>query len=371
MSKFSNSVSKTLDKFKFNKIRVVTISLISVAIFFMFTTIYMPTSGGFSVGLTATLINLLLMAVMIALLVFVITNSDFGRYFITVIIYGVVTAIAFLVTIINFIAYIDIYNKSLQSSDFLPESKDFFTANMVLYILDIISFIAVIVALVFLLICIKKRQSTNSKTSFAIPLFIFIGYFVISVVYFIILIAFDFKYSMMQSVTTILISASWVYFTIYLETRPKVTADYIKQSEEVRDSQFSASLKDNKDYGFMNTGIVLHFFLTIITCGIWNYIGIFKLTRYLSSMNKEYYRDPVTKLLLCMFVPFYSYYWYYKSGVIVDKLNKIPNGKSGALLCILSIFFPGASFLVLINKAQGLEFTMPPQNDSQNINTVQ
>lgn len=369
MNKYSKSVTNILEKFHFKNIKVIAIASIAVSIFLMFLTVIIPVSDGYSEGMAATIINIFTMVALIMLLIFVSTNSDFKCYFGTIVFYGVLMVIGLVLTILNFIQFLDFYNKGIN---LMPNRKAFFVNNMVLNILSLVSLVLLLVALVFLLISITKRQSTNTKTPFAIPLTILVVYFVINLVYFVLVVAFDYPYAMMGSVTNLLISASWVFFAAYLETRPKITADYAKESGEVVDvAKHNASLKDNKDYHYVNTSIGLHFFLTIITLGIWNYIGIFKLTRYLSSMNKEYYRDPITKLLLFMFIPFYGFYYYYKSGVIVDKLNRIPKGKSGTLLCILSIFFPGASFLVLINKAQQLEYTMPPQNNTQDINSVQ
>ena len=368
MNKFSDSVTNILEKIKFKNIRVFAISSFGISIFLMFLTVYLPLSDGYSEGIAATFINIFTMVALIMFLIFVSTNSDFKSYFVTIIVYGVLMIIGFVLTIIRFVQYLDIYKTGL---DLMPERKAFFINNMALNILNLVSYVLLLVALVFLLIDIKKRQSTNSKTSFAIPLTVLLVNFIINLVYYFLVVAFDYPFAMMSSITNVLISASLVFFAAYLETRPKITADYIKEKNVVADiANRNTSLKDNVDYHYMNTGIVVHFFLTIVTCGIWNYIGIFKITRYLSSMNKEYYRDPITKLLLVMFVPFYSFYWYYKSGVIVDSLNKRPNGKSGVLLCLLSIIFPGASFLVLINKAQELEYTMPPQNDSQESNEV-
>lgn len=374
MNKFKTSVSNTLEKIQFKNIKVITVSAIAVSLFLMFLTITMPLSEGYSSGMAITALNLFTFIATIILLIFVSTNSSFNSLFVAVVINGVAVTIGFIFTIINFIDYISFYNKGLKSSSIFSESKVFFMKNMMLYTLDILGFIAFIVAIVFLLICIKKRQETNTKISFLIPQLILAVFFVISLVDFFTVVIFGFNYALMRSITNLVISASWVLVAVYLETRPKVTADFTKEVNTVSanaNAKNNASLKDNKDYHFMNTNLVLHFFLVIVTCGIWNYVGIFKITRYLSSLNKDYYRDPITKLLLVMFIPFYSYYYYYKSGVIVDSLNRIPKGKSGTLLCFLSIFFPGASFLVLINKAQQLEYTMPPQENTQNVNSVQ
>lgn len=368
MNKFSSTVTNILEKIQFKNIRVFAISSLAISIFLMFLTVYIPLSEGYSEGIATTFINIFTMIVLIMMLIFVSTNSDFKTYFVTLIIYGVLMIVGLVLTIINFIQFIDLYNTGLK---FMPERKAFFINNMVMNILGLVSLVLFLVGLAFLLSCIIKRVSTNSKTSFAIPVTILAANFIINLVYFILVTAFSYPYAMMGSVTNLLISVSFVFFAGYLETRPKIKADFTKEKDVVYDiANHNASLKDNVDYHYMNTGIVVHFFLTIVTCGIWNYIGIFKITRYLSSMNKDYYRDPITKLLLVMFIPFYSFYWYYKSGVIVDRLNKRPKGKSGVLLCLLSIIFPGASFLVLINKAQELEYTMPPQNNSQESSAV-
>ena len=88
--------------------------------------------------------------------------------------------------------------------------------NMMLYILDILGFIAFIVAIVFLLICIKKRQETNTKISFLIPQLILAGFFVISLVHFFTVIIFGYNYAMMRSLTNLVFSVSWVLVAVYL-----------------------------------------------------------------------------------------------------------------------------------------------------------
>ena len=60
--------------------------------------------------------------------------------------------------------------------------------------------------------------------------------------------------------------------------------------------------------------------LLLITCGIWNQIWVYKMTGYLNRVEGEEPRNPVTKLLLYMFIPFYAIYWIYKSAQRVDKL---------------------------------------------------
>lgn len=94
-------------------------------------------------------------------------------------------------------------------------------------------------------------------------------------------------------------------------------------------------------YGAGYFSLAGHILLLFFTMGIWLLIWTYRTTKYLNSMEVEY-RNPVTKLLLCMFVPFYNIYWTYKSALIIDKYSK----KTGvpcdiSMVClILAIFVP-------------------------------
>lgn len=83
-----------------------------------------------------------------------------------------------------------------------------------------------------------------------------------------------------------------------------------------------------------------HVLLLLFTLGIWRLIWIYKTTGYLNCVADEPPRNPTTKLLLCMFIPFYSIYWAYKSAQRIDKLAKEKDISSdlSALCLILEIF---------------------------------
>ncbi len=79
-----------------------------------------------------------------------------------------------------------------------------------------------------------------------------------------------------------------------------------------------------------------HLLLLLITFGVWYFIWIYRTTRYLNRVAGEEHRNPTTKLLLCMFVPFYAVYWNYKSAQRVDKLALETGVKSDlAVLCLV------------------------------------
>lgn len=96
------------------------------------------------------------------------------------------------------------------------------------------------------------------------------------------------------------------------------------------------------DDSSVTIGLFAHVLLLLFTCGIWNLIWIYRTTRYLNCLPNEEYRNPGTKLLLCMFVPFYSIYWVYKSAQRIDKLAKTVDVISDlTVVClILEIFVP-------------------------------
>ena len=83
-------------------------------------------------------------------------------------------------------------------------------------------------------------------------------------------------------------------------------------------------------------GLFKHVLLMMLTFGIWNFIWIYRTTEYLNRVEGEEKRNPVTKLLLCMFVPFYMVYWIYKSCQRIDKLGAQAGVRSDlTVLCLV------------------------------------
>ena len=103
-------------------------------------------------------------------------------------------------------------------------------------------------------------------------------------------------------------------------------------------------------------GLVKHTLLMILTCGIWHFIWIYRTTKALNVVQGEEERNPVTKLLLCMFVPFYLVYWYYLSAQRIDTLAKRKGVKSelATWTLILSIFMPVVPAILMQEKMNKL-----------------
>lgn len=102
--------------------------------------------------------------------------------------------------------------------------------------------------------------------------------------------------------------------------------------------------------------LITHILLLLFTFGIWQYIWIYKTTSYLNNTPDEEYRNPTTKLLLCMFVPFYYIYWIYKSAQRIDKLAVSRSQQSDiSLLClILSIFISVVAPIIMQDKINNI-----------------
>ena len=94
-----------------------------------------------------------------------------------------------------------------------------------------------------------------------------------------------------------------------------------------------------------------HMLLMLLTCGIWNLIWIYRMTKYLNRVEGEEQRNPVAKLLLCMFVPFYMVYWIYKSAQRIDKLAYQTGVKSDlAVLCLVFCMVLGLVPYILMQE---------------------
>lgn len=95
-----------------------------------------------------------------------------------------------------------------------------------------------------------------------------------------------------------------------------------------------------------------HVLLLLFTCGIWNYIWIYRVTKYLNNTPGEEYRDPANKLLLCIFIPFYYIYWIYQSARRIDILARSKGVESdiGTLSLIMALFVPIVAPIIMQSK---------------------
>ncbi len=147
-------------------------------------------------------------------------------------------------------------------------------------------------------------------------------------------------------------------------------------------AQFKTGLNTTEDSQMSINGMlppeaycsmVKHILLLLFTFGIWNLIWVYKVTYNLNSVKDESPRNPTTKLLLYMFVPFYSIYWIYKSAQRVDKLAKEKNlpSDSATLCLILAIFIPIVSLILLQDKINNIITTngTAQAHQQSNINT--
>ena len=92
--------------------------------------------------------------------------------------------------------------------------------------------------------------------------------------------------------------------------------------------------------------------LLLLVGGIWRWIWVYRTTRYLNCLSDEEYRHPGAKLLLCLFVPFYSIYWVYKSAQQIDKLAAGVGVTSDlSVIClILALFVPVVPPILMQDK---------------------
>lgn len=115
------------------------------------------------------------------------------------------------------------------------------------------------------------------------------------------------------------------------------TAENTNQNYHKEQEQKQENISDD-GYCDMTKHVLL---LILIGC-IWQYVWIYRTTNYLNRTPNEEKRDPVAKLLLCMFVPFYYIYWVYQTARRVEILAKRKNvsvdGDIVLLSTVLSLF---------------------------------
>lgn len=124
---------------------------------------------------------------------------------------------------------------------------------------------------------------------------------------------------------TVLMAAGMIFAPFFLLYRPKLAKD-VPQADA---------------YAYIP--LWQHILLWLLTFGVWYAVWIYKATKFLNQAPEEEQLNPTATLLLCLFVPFYSIYWYHKQGRRLDALSEargigLPGRANLYLVC--GIFLP-------------------------------
>lgn len=95
-----------------------------------------------------------------------------------------------------------------------------------------------------------------------------------------------------------------------------------------------------------------HMFLCIFTLGVWYLVWIYNMTKTLNTLEEEQYRNPMKELLLCMFLPLYTSYWFYKTAEIIEKHSNKKGIKSESPIVslVFAIILPLIASVINQNK---------------------
>ena len=103
-------------------------------------------------------------------------------------------------------------------------------------------------------------------------------------------------------------------------------------------------------------GMAGHVLLLLFAPGLWILVWIFRTTKFLNKTPDTAAQSHFGQMVLCMLVPFYAIFWFWKQAKRSDALaasRGIPSDTATTAL-ILAIFFPFASYIIVqntVNKA--------------------
>lgn len=118
----------------------------------------------------------------------------------------------------------------------------------------------------------------------------------------------------------------------------------INTNQQTNFSEFSKYQEPAISHNYVD--MVKHVLLLIFTLGIYHCVWIYKTTEYTNQIKPGQERNVTANLLLCLFVPFYIIFWYYKTADIIEENNS--NFKT--LTLIFSIFIPILSSILVQDK---------------------
>lgn len=113
---------------------------------------------------------------------------------------------------------------------------------------------------------------------------------------------------------------------------------------------------ENKNY---KIDMTTHILLLLFTFGIYHFIWIYKTTEYTNLFSNKEERNPVTQLLLCMFVTFYIIFWYYKTAELMDNYLTFDDSNFKTLVVVFSIFLIFVSSIIVQQKINSVVENAP------------
>ena len=160
-------------------------------------------------------------------------------------------------------------------------------------------------------------------------------------------------YSFFDYLLTILLDVlfafGYITLTIGLTKKSNLQAEHTGTNPNV-----TATTSIHED-GYCRLG--KHIALSLFTFGIWPLIWTYRTTRFLNKTPGAEQYNPTSKLLLCLFVPFYQIYWYYKHGQRIDIYAKHKNLNTSdmATMCLIfGIFLPIVSNILMQDRINNI-----------------
>lgn len=155
------------------------------------------------------------------------------------------------------------------------------------------------------------------------------------------------------SVLTSLLTAAALFFAglwiVHPEGFPQRPSVFPRpeEAEEAEESALPPSLYCD---------LLKHTLLLVFTFGVWLFLWVYRVTGALNQVKGAPYRNPTTKLLLCLFVPCYYVYWTYQSAQRVDRLSRSVGLASELTLpcLLLALFLPVLSPILLQERLNAL-----------------
>lgn len=135
----------------------------------------------------------------------------------------------------------------------------------------------------------------------------------------------------------------------------------------------SAATEEKEEYVEAYCSLGKHIVLCLFTFGIWYLIWIYRTTKYLNNAPNSLQYNPTNKLLLCMFVPFYQIYWFYKHGQRIDGFSKqknLNNADMATLCLILGIFIPIVACILMQDRINTICTSKETANNPGTADTV-
>lgn len=107
--------------------------------------------------------------------------------------------------------------------------------------------------------------------------------------------------------------------SVLIQAKINETVYVFVKNKKIDNGEIIDTENVSRDNTFLTIKLILHSVLVFVTCGVWQFIWIYKFTNRINAIDSKNRYSAVAELFLCIFVPYYIIVWNCKMAKKISR----------------------------------------------------